>query len=45
MQLLCGYADIAQLEGQEKAEIVNRLAAHKLLDRLPTLQCFTAEEY
>lgn len=45
MQLLCGYADIAQLEGQEKAEIVNQLAAHKLLDRLPTLQCFTAEEY
>lgn len=45
MQLLCGYADIARLEGQGRAEAVSRPAADKLLERLPALSCFTVEEY
>ena len=45
MQLLSGYMDIIQLEGEGCAEVLNRSAADRLVDRLPALPCFTAEEY
>ena len=45
MQLLSGYMDIIQLEGDGRVRVLSRRAADMLAERLPALPCFTAEEY